>query len=88
MPTISMFYGIIIKMYWNETGRHKMPHVHAYYGGKEAVFSFNGDIIAGEFPGKQAAYVKAWILLHEEDLKANWQLAADGEELYRIEPLK
>lgn len=52
------------------------------------MFSFNGDIIAGEFPGKQAAYVKAWILLHEEDLKANWQLAADGEELYRIEPLK
>ena len=52
------------------------------------MFSFDGDILTGEFPEKQAAYVKAWILLHEEDLKANWQLAADGEKLYRIEPLK
>ena len=36
----------------------------------------------------KAAYVKAWCLLHEEELQANWQLAKNGEEVYRIEPLR
>ena len=46
-----------------------------------------GELLAGDFPRKQAAYVKAWALLHEDDLKANWQLALNGEETFRIEPL-
>ena len=75
-------------MYWKDTDRHKLPHFHAYYGEAEAVFSFDGEIIAGEFPRRQAAFVKAWALMHEDDLRANWQLALNGEETYRIEPLR
>ena len=79
MPTISLFYGIIIRMYWKDNAKHKMPHMHAYYGDYEAIFTLDGDILSG--------FVKAWALLHEEDLQANWKLALNGEETYRIEPL-
>ena len=88
MPTISMFYGVLIRMYWKDTDRHKEPHFHAHYGEHEAVFSLKGELIAGGFPAKQAAYIRAWALLHEEELAANWELAICGEEVFKIDPLK
>ena len=88
MPTISLFFGIIIRMFWRDNDRHKMPHMHAYYGDYEAVFALDGEIISGDFPKRQAALVKAWALLHEEDLNANWKLAVNGEETFRIDPLR
>ena len=88
MPTISLFYGILIRMYWKDNDRHKMPHMHAFYGEYEAVFTLDGELLSGDFPKKQAAYVKAWALLHEDDLKANCNLAMNGEETYRIDPLR
>ena len=88
MPTLSMFFGIIIRMYWTDNDRHKAPHFHAYYGDDEAVFTLDGEILAGEFPRKQAALVKAWAILHEDDLRANWTLSANNEETYRIDPLR
>lgn len=88
MPTLSLFYGIMIRMYFSDTDRHKMPHFHAYYGEDEAVFTLDGEVLAGQFPKRQSALVKAWALLHEEDLTANWELAKNGEEVFRIEPLR
>ena len=88
MPTISMFYGIVIRMYWRDTDRHKMPHFHAYYGDDEAVFTLDGELLSGSMPHKQSAYIKAWALLHEDELKANWELAYRHEETYKIEPLR
>jgi len=88
MPTLSMFFGILIKMNWQDTGQHNAPHFHAYYGGFEASFSLIGELISGEFPSKQAALVRAWSLLHEDELKANWELAKAGEETFRIDPLR
>lgn len=44
MPTISMFYGILIKMYREQGGKHKMPHVYAEYADFEAVFDFEGTL--------------------------------------------
>ena len=88
MPTISMFLGILIKMNWIDTGQHSLPHFHGYYGEFEAVFTLNGDLLEGDFPKRQCAFVKAWALLHEEELNANWKLAVNGEETFRIDPLK
>ena len=88
MPTISLFFGIIIRMFWKDNDKHKLPHFHAYYAEHDAVFTLDGEILSGDFPKKQAAFVKAWALLHEDDLKANWQLTLNGEETYRIEPLR
>lgn len=88
MPTLSMFYGILIKMNWADQGQHKTPHFHAFYGEYEASFALDGIILAGSFPGKQAAFIRAWALLHLDELKANWTLAANKEETFRIEPLR
>ena len=88
MPTISMFFGIVIKMNWRDIGQHNLPHFHAYYGDHEAVFNLEGDIISGQFPKKQSAFIKAWALLHEDELSANWKLAVNGEATFRIDPLR
>jgi hypothetical protein len=83
-----MFLGIVIRMNWKDISQHKLPHFHAEYSGSDAVFGLDGEIISGDFPPKQRAYVKAWALLHEDELAANWKLAVNGEEVFRIEPLK
>lgn len=88
MPTLSIFYGIVVRMYWKDTDRHKLPHFHAFYGDDEAVFSFDGELLEGAFPRKQAALVKAWALIHADDLTANWLLARNGEETFKIDPLR
>ena len=88
MPTLSMFYGILIKMNWKDNAQHNLPHFHAFYGEFEASFDLNGEILSGEFPARQGAYVKAWTLLHQEELTANWKLALEGEQIFRINPLQ
>lgn len=85
MPTISMFYGILIRMYYDD---HNPPHIHAIYNDTEAVYELNGNMIEGKLPAKQRKLVEAWISIHEEELRANWELAKSGEQLFRIEPLK
>lgn len=40
MPTISMFYGIVIRMYYDD---HNPPHFHAFFGEYEAIFNFEGE---------------------------------------------
>ena len=88
VPTISMFYGIIISMYWEKAGQHHSPHFHARYGNDKAEVDFDGEIIAGSLPPKQASYVKAWALIHQDELRANWELAMQDETLYKIDPLR
>lgn len=88
MPTLSMFYGIIIRMYSEAGGRHNMPHIHAEYGDDEAVFDFEGNVIEGHIPKKKENLVKAWISIHEEELAANWKLLSAGEQFFKIDPLR
>ena len=89
MPVLSMFYGIVIRMYFFDDKQHHLPHVHAEYAGEQAVFSIEeGELLAGAIPNKQIRLVQAWIEIHREELKADWQLAVNGEEVFRIEPLK
>lgn len=88
MPTISMFYGIIIRMYREVGGKHNTPHIHAEYSGEEIVIALDGTILEGEIPKNKLKLVEAWMLIHEEDLKANWQLLSEGQQFFRIDPLK
>ena len=88
MPVLSMFYGIIVSMYFEKDGKHSEPHFHAKYGEYKAEVDFNGQIIAGKLPVKQAAYVKAWAYILQEELRVNWELAVQNEKPFRIEPLK
>lgn len=80
MPTISMFYGVLIKMFFMDTDRHHAPHIHAEYQGEVAVYAIeSGDVLMGTLPPKKHKLVVAWIEIHQEDLLANWSLAVKGE---------
>ena len=65
-----------------------MPHVHVDYAEYSCVFDFQGNIMKGKIPKKQEKLVQAWIEIHKEDLEANWKLLDEGEQSFRIEPLK
>lgn len=88
MPTISMFYGIIIRMYC-APGEHSPPHFHAYYQDDKAVVNINTcELMDGKLPPKQMRLVLAWTEIHKEELLADWELASKGELPFKIEPLK
>lgn len=88
MPTLSMFYGIIVRMHSERGIKHNMPHLHAVYGDDEAVVSFDGTVLEGSLPNKQLRLLSAWIAIHEDELVADWKLLSNGERYFKIEPLK
>jgi hypothetical protein len=62
MPTISMFYGILIRMFFKDIERHRLPHIHAEYQGQTGVYSISdGLLLAGELPPNKHKLVVAWI---------------------------
>ena len=89
MPTISMFYGIIVNMYNEKGGKHNIPHIHAEYSGEEIVLSLSGEVIEpnSKFPKNKLKMLEGWIDIHREELEANWKLLSSGEKHFRIEPL-
>ena len=89
MPVISMFYGVIISMYYIDNKRHKKPHLHVRYQGKETVMSIpDGKILEGTIKPAKLKLVLAWIEIHKEELMADWELAINGENVFKIDPLR
>ena len=89
MPVISMFYGIIVRMYYFDNQKHKLPHIHVEYQDYSVVLSIpDGEVLEGKLPNKKMKLVLAWIILHEEELLADWKLAVEGQKVFRIEALK
>ena len=84
MAVISMFYGIIVSMYFFDNRQHKLPHIHIKYQEHNAVFS----IPEGDMPTKKVRLVQAWIHIHRDELMADWELASTGQEIFKIEPLR
>jgi hypothetical protein len=89
MPVISMFYGIIVRMFHFDDKRHSLPHIHAEYQGKVAVIEIEtAEILAGDLPSKKLRLVQAWIEIHRDELMADWKLATEGKETFKIRPLE
>ncbi|MBI5749423.1 MAG: hypothetical protein A2889_08045 [Nitrospinae bacterium RIFCSPLOWO2_01_FULL_39_10] len=89
MPVISMFYGIIVMMFFIDNKKHKKPHIHVKYQEQEAVISIpDGEVLEGEFKSNKLKLVQAWIEIHKEDLMADWELAVNGQTPLNIEPLR
>jgi len=89
MPTISMFYGILVTILYGDNERHHTPHIHVrYQGAKASIAIDDGDVLAGKIPAKQLKLVQAWVEIHREELLADWELAQNGEEPFRIAPLQ
>jgi len=89
MPELSRFYGIIIRMFSEPSGRHHVPHFHAYYQEHVAVFSISPvALIIGYLPQRQQRLVEAWAELHEAELQVDWQLLEQGRKPAPIIPLQ
>lgn len=86
MPEISRFYGIIIKMYYNE---HSPPHFHAEYQEFRAEFNiYTLEIIKGDLPKRAKSLVLEWAFEHRQELLDNWNLRENKKDLIKVEPLK
>ncbi|HYG64388.1 MAG TPA: DUF4160 domain-containing protein [Thermoanaerobaculia bacterium] len=86
MPEICRFYGIIIRMYFDD---HAPPHFHAEYGEREILMDINTlAVIAGKLPPKAMGLVVEWATLHQEELRLTWQRARGYEPLGKIAPLE
>jgi len=89
MPTISMFYGLIVRMYFFDNQQHNTPHFHVYYQDQSAVIEIpGGKVLAGGLPKSKLKLIDAWVEIHSEDLMADWSLAVNGESVFKIDPLK
>lgn len=72
------------------TGRSPLSPTSAQFGwcaSPNGIGLADGEILAGELPRKQLRLVQAWIELHRDELMADWELAASGEQPYKIAPL-
>ena len=86
MPTISAFFGILIRMFFNE---HSPPHFHAEYGEFKAVIAIQSlEVIEGKLPRRALELVLDWAELHQAELMEDWELCRKHVEPRPIEPLQ
>jgi len=89
MPTISMFYGILVSMYALDIQKHHLAHIHVRYNEFKAVIALpGGEVLEGELPNRQMKLLQAWIELHQDELMADWHLASTGQTPFKIDPLR
>lgn len=85
MPEISRFYGIVVKMFFDD---HPPPYFHAEYSGKSVVVDINTlSIVKGSLPPRAMGLVTEWALLHQDELRDFWERAENLESLGKIDPL-
>ncbi len=85
MPEICRFFGIIIRMFYDE---HNPPHLHAEYQGKKAVFDFCGNMLKGNLNSRTAVkLVREWIDIHFKELEQAWTAARQYQKIKKIDPL-
>jgi hypothetical protein len=85
MPVISRFYGITIRMFYND---HAPPHFHAVYGEHELAVGVDPVMVmSGTAPKRVQTMVLEWADLHQNELLDNWQRARRTDPLISIDPL-
>lgn len=76
MPVLSRFYGIVIRMYFQQA-EHSPPHIHALYGEEmAAIIIRTGEVLEGQLPPKALAMVREWTGIHKDDLLQMWETQA------------
>jgi len=85
MPTISSFYGIIVRMFFKD---HPPPHFHAVYGEHELIVGISPImILTGAAPPRVRSMVLEWAALHQSELAADWDACQKGLGPAPIAPL-
>ncbi len=86
MPELCRFYGVRIKMYYDD---HNPPHSHAEYGVDEALIAIDTlEVIAGELPSRALGLVYEWAGTRRAELREAWKRAKNLEPTGEIEPLE
>lgn len=86
MPEISRFFGIVVRMFYDD---HPPPHVHAEYQGYRAKVDFEGNVLAGNLRSRTALrLVREWLDRHTIELERNWELARQSKPLEKVAPLE
>ena len=86
MPTISVFYGIVIQMFWQD---HAPPHFHALYAEHEALIDLRDlRVMRGSLPRRAMALVLEWATEHRDELMEDWNLCSKMQAPKPIDPLK
>jgi len=86
MPQISNFFGIIIRMFYDE---HNPPHFHAQYGEHQCCIDIKTlCVMEGYLPPRVLGLVVEWTILHKEELIENWQNIHQKKPLIKIDPLQ
>jgi hypothetical protein len=89
MAIISMFYGIIVSIFFDDNKRYHLPHIHVKYQDEKAIFSIpDAELIEGNLKPNKCRMVQVWMDIHREELLADWELAVNGQSVFKIEPLK
>lgn len=84
MPVLTRFYGIVIRMYFQQS-EHNPPHIHAIYGENMAAICINdGTILEGELPKKALEMVLEWTEMHKSELLKMWET----QEFTALPPLE
>ncbi len=84
MPVLSRFYGIVIRMYFQQA-EHNPPHIHALYGEDMAAIDIlTGEVLEGHLPPKALAMVREWTTIHKNDLLHMWET----QEFKPLSPLE
>jgi hypothetical protein len=86
MPEISRFFGIVIKMFFDD---HNPPHFHAEYGDDLALIDIRSlSVFSGRLSPRVMGLVIEWATLHQPELFADWDRARAQQELQKIAPLE
>jgi hypothetical protein len=85
MPEISRFFGIVIKMFFDD---HNPPHFHAEYSGDVALIEIrNLSVFSGHLPPRVLGFVIEWATIHQQELLFDWERAWVQQDLLKIAPL-
>lgn len=86
MPELSRFFGIVIKMFFED---HNPPHFHAEYGDRLGLVDIRAlRAFAGQLPPRVLGLVIEWATLHQQELLDDWDLARAQQALRKIAPLE
>lgn len=63
--------------------------IHVHYQEESAVIGIpDGKLLEGSLKRSKLKLVEAWIEIHQDELMADWELAINGEPVFKIDPLK
>ena len=86
MPEICRFFGIVIKMFFDD---HNPPYFHAEYGDDTALIDIhNLSAFSGRLSPRAMGLVIEWATLHQQELLADWERAQAQQELQKIPPIE